>query len=189
MKKDVILIGPMCVGKSTVGALLAEKLGIPQKPMDDLRWDYYTEIGYDHAIEEKIREENGTMAVLAYWKPFEAHAVERLLNEFTNCVFDFGAGHSMFDGELFDRVAKVMAPYANIILLLPTQNLDESVDILQKRFEALHGWDGIAEDGTNVHEYFVKHPAHQKLAKHTVYTQDKTPAQTCAEILELIGQP
>lgn len=51
MKTDltIILIGPMSAGKSTIGKLLAEKLGIPQYSVDDVRWDYYREIGYDEA--------------------------------------------------------------------------------------------------------------------------------------------
>ncbi len=187
MKQDIILIGPMTVGKSTIGALLAETLGLPQRPMDDLRWDYYAEIGYDRDVELQVREEEGTMAVMRYWKPFEAHAVERLLSDFENCVFDFGAGHSIFDeGDLFDRVARVLEPYANIILLIPSPDLNESVTILQKRFQELHEWDGIMEDGNNIHEYFVKHPSHAKLAKHVVYTKDKMPEETCAEILALV---
>lgn len=41
MKSDIILIGPIGAGKSTVGALLADRLGLPQCSMDDLRWDSF----------------------------------------------------------------------------------------------------------------------------------------------------
>ena len=45
-RSDIILIGPIGTGKSTLGRLLAAKLGLPQVSMDDVRWDYYREIGY-----------------------------------------------------------------------------------------------------------------------------------------------
>ncbi len=81
--------------------------------MDDLRGDYYREIGFDEEKEREIRETQGIEAVLAYWKPFEAHAVERLLAEHHDCVFDFGAGHTVFEaGDLFARVQKAMAPFS-----------------------------------------------------------------------------
>ena len=75
MNTDILLIGPMDTGKSTLGKLLAEKLGLPQCSMDDLRWAYYQEIGYDRAIQEQIREKKGFLGVYHYWKTFDAHAV------------------------------------------------------------------------------------------------------------------
>lgn len=47
---DIILIGPISTGKSTLGKLLAHKLGIPQCSMDDVRLNYYKEINYDEEL-------------------------------------------------------------------------------------------------------------------------------------------
>ncbi|MEH2063238.1 MAG: hypothetical protein V7K50_13410 [Nostoc sp.] len=52
---DIILIGPISTGKSTIGRLLAQKLGIPQCSMDDVRLDYYKEINYDEELAKEIR--------------------------------------------------------------------------------------------------------------------------------------
>lgn len=187
-RDDIVLIGPMAAGKSTVGQLLAEALGLPQHSMDDLRWDYYAEIGYSSATEKQIREREGVLGALRYWKPFEAHAVERLLADHEQCVFDFGAGHTVYEDEaLFERVRAALEPYPNVILLLPSPDLDASVRILQERFASMIGWDGIA-DGVSLHEHFVKHPSNHALAKHVVYTEGKTPEATCADILRLIGR-
>ena len=87
MPGDIILIGPVRAGKSTQGRLLAEKLQVSQFSLDTLRWAYYAEVGYDEAEEDRLLEAQGWPGVLAYWKPFEAHAVERLLADHSGGVF------------------------------------------------------------------------------------------------------
>jgi adenylate kinase family enzyme len=47
--KDIILLSPVAVGKTTTAKLLSEKLNKPLISMDDLRFDYYKEIGYNNA--------------------------------------------------------------------------------------------------------------------------------------------
>jgi hypothetical protein len=185
----VILIGPMCAGKSTIAILLAEKLAIPHYALDEDRWVYYKEIGYDEAAVSEISKTEGMMGVINYWKPFEAHAVERALADHQNCVIDFGAGHSFYEDEvLFSRVAKALAPYPNVILLLPSPDLDESLAILNARLEEL-----LTREVGNVdpallslNAQFVKHPSNHRLATMTIYTHNQTPDETCAEILSVL---
>lgn len=188
MNSTIILIGPISVGKSTVAKLLAEKLELPQCALDDVRWTYYKEIGYDEAVVADIaRSEQGMMGVIRYWKPFEAYAVERVVTDHHNCVIDFGAGHSVYEDEaLFSRVQQALAPYPNIILLLPSPDLDESVEILNSRFtELLMKEVGSVDPALlTLNEQLVKHPSNFNLAKITIYTRGKTPDETCAEILQ-----
>jgi ATPase subunit of ABC transporter with duplicated ATPase domains len=47
MPADIVLIGPVRAGKSTQGKLLAKRLGLPQVSLDEVRYGYYKEIGYD----------------------------------------------------------------------------------------------------------------------------------------------
>lgn len=183
MISDIILIGPIGTGKSTLSKLLAEKLGLPRRSMDDLRWDYYKEIGFDETVQKRIGDQEGFPGVYRYWKPFEAHAVERLLAEHHHCVIDFGGGHSVYEDEaLFARIQQIMAPYPNVVLILPSPDLDESVQILKER-----NGDGVA-DGFDFHEHFVKHHSNHDLAKFVVYTKGKSPEETRDEILHLTGQ-
>ncbi|UUV18111.1 hypothetical protein NRK67_12535 [Fusobacteria bacterium ZRK30] len=72
MKKDIILIGPVGAGKSTIGKLLSEKLDIPQASLDDIRWKIYKGSGYDFELAYEIMKREGFLGIYRYWKPFEA---------------------------------------------------------------------------------------------------------------------
>ncbi len=177
-RDEIILIGPMDAGKSSQGKLLADALGLPRCSLDDLRWRYYDEIGYDKEHAVRMGKEGGFLAVYRYWKPFECHAVERALAEHVGCVIDFGAGHSVFEDDvLFARAERALAPFANVVLLLPFPDLDESVRLLNER----NG--GMRDGDFDFNEHFVKHPSNHALATLTVYTHDKTPEETRDEIL------
>ena len=181
MPSDIILIGPVRTGKSTVGRLLAERLGLPQIALDDWRWTYYKEIGYDEDLAKEIRQKGGFLALVFYWKLFEAHAVERVLSEHRRCVFDFGAGASVHESaENFARVQRALTPYPNVVLLLPSPDTEESIQILNERTKDLVGSFG---QGFNWNEYFVRHRSNYALARLTVYTKGRTPEETRDEIL------
>ncbi|MEO0378502.1 MAG: shikimate kinase, partial [Cyanobacteria bacterium P01_A01_bin.17] len=96
-------------------------------------------------------------------------------------VIDFGAGHSVYeDPRLFESVQQILNPYPNVVLLLPSPNLDESLVILNER----NGYEPNKDP--NINEHLLRHPSNFKLAKLTVYTKLKTPAETCQEILQLV---
>jgi len=177
----VILIGPIGAGKSTLSKLIAEKLGIPSRHMDQVRVRYYKEIGYDDDLAQQILNKDSFLGLYRYWKPFEAHAVERLLSENEEVVIDFGGGHSVYeDDALFARVQKALAPYPYVILILPSPDKEKSVKILNERTG------GVVSEGFDFHEHFVTHHSNYDLARHIVYTEGKTPEETCAEIVEII---
>jgi shikimate kinase len=182
MTPDIILIGPMNAGKSTIGELLANYFDIPQCSMDDWRWQYYKEIGYDENLAKQKQQLEGFWGVQKYWKSFEAYAVERLLTEHHNCIIDFGAGHSVYDdNHLFQKVKRVLDPYPNVFLLLPSPDQDESVQILNERSELM------SDEHLEINEYFVRHSSNYKLAKYTVYSKAKTPEETRNDILKILG--
>lgn len=183
MRSEIVLIGPPFAGKSTLGKLLAEELGLPQISLDELRWDYYREIGFDEALAQELRQKGGFLTVVAYWSLFNSHAIERALADHTDCIFDFGAGPIVFDNALQqDQIKRVLAPFANVIRLLPSPDPDRSIQILQQRGSHLVGVNG---QGFNWSAFFVNHRQNQRLAKYEIYTEDKTPAESCTEIIAL----
>jgi hypothetical protein len=180
-RTDVVLIGPQRAGKSTIGGLLAARQGVPQVSLDKLRFGYYRELGYDEVAAEEARRRDGFLALTRLWKPFEIHAVERVLADHHQCVFDFGAGHSVYeDAQQVERLTRALAPFRHVVLLLPSPDPGTSVRVVRERIGA---W---VPDGTpffDFEDYYVRHPCNHTLATLTVYTEGQTPEQTCAEII------
>ena len=177
---DIVLLGPVRAGKSTLRRLLAQRLGLPQVSVDEVPWKYYREIGYDEALAKEFRVRGGFLALALYWNLFEAYTVERVLADHRNCVIDFGAG--VYEShETFARVQRALLPYRNVILLLPSADKAESLRILAERDNH-----PPADLNFDFNAHCLEHHTYYDLAKFTVYTKDKTPAETCAAILDLI---
>lgn len=170
----------MRAGKTTVGRLLAEKLGVQQVTLDRVKRDYYAEMGFDAEHSRRLLETGGYTAALPYWKPFEIHAVERVLADYPNdTVIDFGAGHSVYeDAGLFERAQNALRDFPYVIFLTPTDDVEAAIRVLQQR-DLDDGESGLPE----INEHFIRHPSNQLLAKATFYTLDTTPEATCEAIL------
>ena len=184
MRNDIVLLGPVRAGKSTIGRLLAEETGVPQVSLDEKRWEYYREIGYDAALSQTIRRQGGFLALTLYWQLFDAHSVERVLAEYDNCVFDFGAGIGPCESaEQFARIQRALTPYRNVVLLLPSADTLESLETLTQRDQDPP--DDLNFDFTT---HFLAHHGYYDLAKFTEYTKGSSPDETCDEILSLTNK-
>lgn len=189
MTSSIILLGPMCAGKSTLAALLAEKLRMPRVEMDELRWEYFKDTNYSKDEARRIFHAEGNIGVLRYSKPFEAQMVEKVLQDHPNHVIDFGAGHSVFENkDDFARVQTALAAFEHVILVLPSPEADESIEVLNQRLAALLEREGVkdTDEILALNEHFVRYPANAELAKKIIYTEGKTPQQCCDEIVEWV---
>jgi broad-specificity NMP kinase len=188
MREEVILIGPMGVGKSTIGTLLSEKLQVQAIGLDDIRWYYYYKQGYNAAYAKSLRQQKGfRKGLYPYWKPFEADSVAAMLADFRECVFHLGAGQSVYeDPVLFAKVQQALQDCAHVVLLIPARDHSESLDYLVNRFKER----GRPPDAEMVEllQHFIEHPSNWTLAKHIVFVKDKSPESICEEILAIIRQ-
>jgi shikimate kinase len=179
MNTDIILIGPQRAGKSTQGRLLADKLGVPQVSMDAMCQDYYRELASTPGAPD-MHGPDGMMA-----SEYKLYALERLLADPRECVFDLGAGHSVYRDEASLALAKeLLASYPNVVLLLPCPDLDEAARILEERNrgnEWLHSF--RARSGYDPGDHFLRHRSNYELAKLIVYTDGQSPEETRDEIL------
>ena len=189
MAASIILIGPIGAGKTTQMKLLGTRLGWPAFDLDDLRWEYYKEIGYDEAYANGLRDSGDWFALERYWKPFEAHSVERVLADYpVNHVIAFGGGQSVYDDpQLFARVERALAPFP-VILLMPTPDIEQSTLIGRQRIAALVPElpESALDMITSLNRALLTSPSNARLAKHTLYTQGQSPEQTCDAIVALL---
>src|SRR5688500_2434571 len=127
---DIILIGPYWIGKAENASLLSERLGIQNKSLDDLVYNYCQELLSCDATEAGRHDLDDP-----WWQPSCRHAVKRFLSdlELVRCVMDFGAHHSVYDGDLFTEMQQVLS-YYNVILLTPSPDPEESIRILTERY-------------------------------------------------------
>jgi 3-oxoadipate enol-lactonase len=182
----IILIGPAGVGKTTQGALLAQRLALPSICLDEIAEEYYEACGFGHDAIRQMIKDQGFLATYRQHGVGMAYASERMLAEYPSGVLDFGAGHSHFqDDELFARVRRALAPCKNVVLLLPARDLDRSAQILRARSKAERGWDWSA-GGYDFIEHWVKDHCNHELATVTVYTEGKSPGETCDEIVKAL---
>jgi adenylate kinase family enzyme len=183
MRNEILLLGPVRTGKSTLGGLLAQELGVPQVSLDKLRKRYFAEIGYTDELAQTFRQAGGFLALMLYWQFFDVYSVERVLADYPNCVIDFGASIGICQSdEHFTRMQQALAEYRNVFLLLPSPDRAESLRILRERDE-----DPPNDLNFDFNGYFLNHHGYYALAKFTIYTKDRTPAESCAEILALAG--
>lgn len=182
-RPEVVLIGPRGNGKSTVAGMLAHSLGMGHAAFDRDRWRFYAEMGYDAAVAEGFLRRGDLERVFDYWGPFETHALERFLEEHRHAVLDLGAGHTVFGREdLFRRVERALAPFANLVLLLPSADRATSMRVLSER----------ADDADRRRPYiaaWLDDPRRHRLAKHTVFEEGRSPEELAEEILSILPGP
>jgi hypothetical protein len=75
-----------------------------------------------------------------------------------------------------------------VFLILPSPDLDRSVEIVNQRFSELL----VTEVGKvdpellTLNEHFVRHPSNHLLAKKTFYTEGRSALKTCEAMLDWI---
>jgi hypothetical protein len=195
MRNEIILIGPLCSGKTSVALYLAEALSIRNYPVDRIKWYYRFKNGYDLATGTKILRTQGFAALLDYAYPyFSLKDIQLLLDEFRNGVVDFGASHSYYENEdLLREAVKMLAPFPNVVLLLPSADVEESIRTLRQRIRERYSGGQrskeVVQSYVDANERFVRHGSNAALAKHVVYTQSKSIKEVGNEVLWLTGYP
>lgn len=197
MKKDnvekrdeIILLGPMGVGKTTLALHLSEKLGILNYPIDRLKWYYRFKNGYDLAKGTKILRTYGFHELSNYFNDyFGNHELAVILDEFRGGIFDFGASHSHFeDFNDLQEAKAILTPFSNIIQLLPSDNFETNCKILderiQKRYEDVEWKREVLDSYIEQNRIFLLSNSYSFLARETIYTEGKSIEEVGEAILE-----
>jgi shikimate kinase len=182
---SMILVGPLAAGKSTLGALVAARLGLSFVDIDDIAWSYCSEVGWtlDRLLERD--EAVGWAAAEREWEPARAHAVERTVADHPEAVIALGAGYTSFTtpGHA-DQVRRALAPVPDVIHLVPSPDPARSVVVLRERAVASRGKDWII-DGQDWIARWVADPLAAEVAAATVFTDGISPDQSADQLVRL----
>ena len=187
MNSTIILMGPIGVGKTTIGRLLADRLGVPLCSFDDVRSIYYEKVGYDKSLASSIvASEQGVRGLLRYAEPYDVQIIKLLLADFQRGIIDFGASNSVYDDkDLLAQVEHALEPYPNVILLVPSRDKKESAEILKIRLTKMLTEAGrpFTDELFELNHYFIQHLSNYQLAKRVIYTKGKSPEVIQDEIV------
>ncbi|MBA2323636.1 MAG: shikimate kinase, partial [Pseudonocardiales bacterium] len=133
-----------------------------------------------------VQRERGIKGLLEYWKPFELHSVQRLLEDYpADHVLAFGGGQSVYTDEDDTLTAAKTLSTSRVVLLLPSEDLEESVPILLGRIRvaAPELPDSImASVESLVREQFLS-TSNRRLANDVVYNAKQSVGETVHAIL------
>lgn len=182
---SILLIGPPNVGKSVIGDLLSERVGLPLVSLEGTRDKYYNEIGYDKKYATKLKREEGILARYKYWKKFESYHVSKFLPTIKEpSIIKFEASQTVYeDEELFKAVQQSMKDFKNIILLLPDIDLQDCWLKINK-----NGKVPVGSDLSKLNWHLVSSPCNSNLATMTICICGRDSNEITDEILEHVNK-
>lgn len=163
---SIILIGPSGAGKSTVAEELRKITYMPRLCLDRIanadrrngvRKNFNSSDEYNLSLLQKVLD-----------------AAEK---EGMPGIVDFGAGHSVYRSkEIFGKAKKLLSNFDNVVLLLPSEDIEESIKIMAER--------STGDYSTN--REFLLSPCNKELATMTVYGNNRIPEEIAKDILDRI---
>ena len=176
----VILIGPIGAGKTTIGRIVAEKLGVNFYSLDEEEKSYTLSHGYSDDYYETLRREQGLIAADKYRRSFFVEAIKSFLAAHDQGILELGGGHPIaLNSTEQETIKKLLEPYKKVIFLMPTENIEEALDILKKRNQ-------LTEPAEDLNTIYFKDKTFWEIAKYIVYTKGRTVHETAKEVLEYI---
>lgn len=168
LTNSILLIGPMGAGKSTISKRLQEDLQLPRISLDDRETLSSIYLKRNH---------------FANFKEFEFYLTSNVLSSLKEpTIIDFGAGHSIYENPLmFYEMKKFLSRFQNIVFLIPSQDKEESLSIINQR---LVQKGNSTRNQLNDNSHFVYSPCNEMFATLTEYTFNMTPDQISTDILE-----
>lgn len=178
MNDNIIIIGPIGVGKSTVAPEVARRTVKEHINMDALRERIYALTDFSEELAEKAYDNGGIIGWHDYQKPYELFAVKMILEQHTNAVIEFGGGQSVYtEATQAATFLSLIKDEPFVVLMLPCEDFTRSAKILGDRAK------NVEEKILN--DIFIPSETNKKAAKYVVYTEGKTPEETIDEIVDI----
>ncbi|MEX1000516.1 MAG: hypothetical protein WDZ35_00225 [Crocinitomicaceae bacterium] len=185
---NIILIGPLATGKSSIAEQLSSMTGLKNYPVDKLKWYYRFNNGYDIVKSRSILKSEGFEALLVYAQHyFTPHDLDHLLKQY-NGIIDFGATDShRRDFKQMKLMQDFLAPYPNVFLILPYEDEKLSEQVLQNRLRIRYLNDPLKSAVINsylkMNAEFLKSAQNKALSKHIIYANDRPFKDIAEEII------
>ncbi|MBC8399808.1 MAG: hypothetical protein H8E16_22355 [Flavobacteriales bacterium] len=184
---NIILIGPLATGKSSVAEKLSEITRLYNYPIDKLKWYYRFKNGYDLHISTEILKSQGFEALLSHVEPyFGPNELRKILYDFQG-IIDLGASDS-YCNDLRKRrkLESIFQNFQNVFLILPSQCEQICVNVLNERLVKRYENDElkapIIDSYIKMNEKFINSDFNRKIAKHTIYTEGRSIESLAKEI-------
>jgi shikimate kinase len=185
----LVLVGPAGAGKSTVGALVAHRIGVPFVDVDEVAGPWYAEVGWGLERLTARAAEVGRLAAEREWEPARVHALERVVTAHPVTVVALGAGHtSVTRAHLADRVRAALAPVPHVVLVLPSPDRAVSLAELRRRCVASKGRDWVVE-GHDLLAEWLDDPTTRAVATAVLHTAGDDPTTTAARAVARVSAP
>lgn len=192
MQSEILLFGPMKVGKSSVAKLLAKRLNLKHVRIDELRQEYFAKLGIIHEELMQLEATIDEYDFYRYCSRLELPMMEAVLSEHQNCIFDCGGGNAVYSSDKENQdFAALIAKFPNSFLLLPAPDLYESMMVLNERAYRYKSRDHtFSLDELKMNSDLIKFHLDTPVANHVIYNADKTPEEVCDQIIcNLILKP
>lgn len=173
LDNSILLIGPMGTGKSTISKQLNVETGMPKISLDD---------------REQLSEFYKNRNMFENFKEFEFYLTSSVLTSLTEpSIIDFGAGHSVYENPImFNKMKQLISRFKNVELILPSENLEESLQIINERMSSRNGTGPHNDFESNKH--FLQSPCNYELTTNIIYTKNMLPDEISKNIVEQIYQ-
>jgi hypothetical protein len=189
-RREPLLIGPPCAGKSTLARLLAERSGRRVVCLDALRHTLLPILGCDLERAEALSRAGDHAQWCRYVRPFEHRMLEWVLGERSDVVFDVGAGHVLpLDAPqgrfaLAASLADCLAGFAAIVHVTPSREVGAIERHCLDRLIRRHGAPPAGDDWMfDVAAYYARRTAsYASLATFEVLTEQEAPLRTVERI-------
>jgi shikimate kinase len=193
MRGEIVLLGPMAVGKTTIARRLARITKVLHLNIDLYKNSYFKDIGYDDYEAENCYTKDGIRGLYGYMKPFELKLLQELLKDNFNCIFDIGAGFIEHTNQNDQKVIfDILDNFINVFLILPHPNIEMSRAILNQRFKKRFISDRHLHEilnstpGFDLNHYLTDFFYQNKSRFKTIYTNYKSVKQVLSEIIKRI---
>ena len=165
-EESILLIGPSGAGKSTVAEELKKITGMPRLCLD-----------YVANNDRKL----GVAKNFNSSEEYNLYMLKKVLSiakkEGKPGIVDFGAGHSIYDNTIiFNDVKKILKKFKNIVLLLPSVDVNKSLEIMSQRSTG---------DISSNKKFLISH-CNRELATLVEYENGRKPREIAESIINRI---